>query len=126
MRRILTDMLVAAIFALPVFIYKIFNPSGADTPWMLILTLLLISPVAEEMFFRGVLLELTLRQNIRQLLGNIAVSVVFAAVHVLVRQEPAAAAVFFPSVILGWLYCRHRRVIPVIVIHSFYNIVVLI
>jgi membrane protease YdiL (CAAX protease family) len=124
--NIRSDTLIALAFALPVLVYKILYPAHANPTLMMILTLLVFAPIAEELFFRGVVLEFLLRKNVRAWVGNIAVSIVFAVAHVLIRQEPTAALVFFPSLVLGWLYTRHRKVMPVIIVHAAYNAVVLI
>jgi membrane protease YdiL (CAAX protease family) len=87
---------------------------------------LVISPIGEELLFRGVLLEFLLRKRFKLLrtdiAANIAVSLLFTALHLIVRGELFYAAVFFPSLLLGWHYCRYRAIIPVILAHAAYNL----
>ncbi|MDR2401106.1 MAG: CPBP family intramembrane metalloprotease [Deferribacteraceae bacterium] len=83
---------------------------------------LVLSPIAEELFFRGVLLELFLRKKVNKMFSNTIISILFASLHVILKGDITGVAVFFPSLILGWHYCRNRKIIPVIAAHSAYNL----
>lgn len=84
---------------------------------------LLLAPVLEEIVFRGGLQEGLLRvfPSARCGTANLLTSLAFALVHVLCWQTWRALAVFFPSLVIGALYTRCRRLGPVIGLHLFYN-----
>lgn len=119
----LKDNLTALLIATPVFICRAICPDIIPVYSGSMITLLLLAPVSEELFFRGVLLELALRKKIPPVAANIAVSVLFAAAHLALRGDPVVLLVFLPSLVLGWHYCRNRMVLPVILIHAIYNTV---
>ena len=97
---------------------------GITIAWWRLAVLALL----EEILFRGLL-----QQNLRRwplfkcLLGplspaNVAASLVFVLAH-LVAQPPAwALAVFFPSLVFGWIWDRHERILPCATVHFFYNL----
>jgi membrane protease YdiL (CAAX protease family) len=68
-----------------------------------------------------VLLELLLQKRLGGLAANVLVSLLFAVLHIILNRDIAYVSVFFPSLIIGWHYCKFRRVIPVIIAHSAYN-----
>lgn len=89
---------------------------------------LAIMALAEEIIFRGLLQSKLKRFAVlnRRLgplsLANVAASLLFAVAH-LIAQPPAwAAAVFFPSLVFGWLWDRYGRIAPCWLAHFFYNL----
>ncbi|QAR34244.1 JDVT-CTERM system CAAX-type protease [Geovibrio thiophilus] len=95
-----------------------------------VLRYLLLAPVAEELFFRGVMQEWLERLKLPSLYAvssaNIAVSVVFAVFHLWGGESLHAFLVFFPSVVFGCLYSEYRSVLPCVLCHAFYNLNVMI
>lgn len=85
------------------------------------LIILALSPIAEELFFRGVLLEFLLQKRLKSLTANILVSLLFTVLHLVIRDDLFYGLVFFPSLILGWHYCKFRAMLPVVIAHSAYN-----
>ncbi len=83
-----------------------------------ILVAVVLAPIAEEMFFRGLLQTL-----VRKYLGNpwLAValaSAAFAAVHRPIQDIPA---IFALSVVLGYNYERCGRLYASILLHALFN-----
>ena len=94
-------------------------------------SVLLLRGFAEELFFRaGVQESLALALGRRQTEwavgpvtpANLLGSAVFALAHLAVNPVPMAALTFFPSLVFGWLWDRHRNVVPCWLCHFFYNI----
>ncbi|WP_291319816.1 JDVT-CTERM system glutamic-type intramembrane protease [Desulfonatronospira sp.] len=82
----------------------------------------------EELIFRGLIQEgihrlLRYRFRIGPItLANLAASVLFAGTHLLTQPTGWALATFFPSLVFGFVWDRHRSVTGCFVIHLFYNI----
>jgi membrane protease YdiL (CAAX protease family) len=88
------------------------------TIWMLRLGALLVAPIAEEVFFRG-LLQTTLSSAIRSRWAAVAItSLAFAAVHALPHHWPALIVL---SVLMGAAYERTGSLITPITIHMLFN-----
>ncbi len=89
--------------------------------------LLLVAPFWEEAFFRGGLQSFLLERSVgnysflRISSANAATAVCFAAAH-LPFQGLAATAVLLPSLLLGWLFERTRRVFPCVLLHCWFNL----
>ncbi|PTN36710.1 JDVT-CTERM system CAAX-type protease [Desulfonatronum sp. SC1] len=84
--------------------------------------------LAEEVVFRGLLQEwlrgrtVFLRSWGPLTLANLVASACFAAAHLLAQPPLWAAAVFFPSLIFGWIWDRHGRILPCVLVHFSYNL----
>jgi uncharacterized protein len=84
--------------------------------------------LGEEILFRGLLHHGLLRmpffgQSLGPLtLANIATSLVFVLAHFLAQPPIWALAVFFPSLIFGWLWDRYGQIVPCASVHLFYNL----
>jgi membrane protease YdiL (CAAX protease family) len=102
-------------------------PPTHSHSWYFLLTAVILSPVVEELLFRGTLQPLILqtRWGPTSRLGlsqaNIAVSVAFASLHLLNHPPAWAMAVFFPSVIFGLFRDRYEAVWPALLLHITYN-----
>lgn len=79
----------------------------------------LVTPLAEEMFFRGLLQTVLIRTLRRRALGIGIASVVFGLAHASQPQVVPAIALF--GVILGVLYERSGGLIAPIVAHMLFN-----
>jgi membrane protease YdiL (CAAX protease family) len=102
-------------------------PRGSLPAPTTVLLVVIVSPVVEEIVFRGGLQSWLLRRQALQRsfagisIANILTSVVFAALH-LFRQSPLwAALIFLPSLVFGWARERHGNVHSPILLHVFYN-----
>lgn len=88
-------------------------------PVVLWLGTALVTPLAEEMFFRGLLQTVLIRTLRRRALGIGIASVVFGLAHAGQPQVVPAIALF--GVILGVLYERTGGLIAPIVAHALFN-----
>jgi membrane protease YdiL (CAAX protease family) len=97
-------------------------PAGtraAQPNWLV--TWLLMAPVCEELFFRGVLHEALLRAAARWA-GNVAVALAFGALHAWSRDAWTGVAVVLPALCIGRLYERERRVVAAAALHASFNL----
>jgi membrane protease YdiL (CAAX protease family) len=96
-------------------IFKLF--SGLESPVWLILSVVIIAPIVEEIFFRGFLFQ-GFRQRYGWVAGIAISSFIFAAAHL----DPVA---FIPTFILGavlaYVYHRSNSVWPGIILHFLVN-----
>jgi hypothetical protein len=87
---------------------------------------ILLSPIAEELFFRGVLQDILLRKIHYTLAGlslaNIIVSLCFALFHISFWGYVHSGLVFIPSLIFGFLYDRTGKLTYPIILHAIYNL----
>lgn len=98
--------------------------------WISLVTAVIIAPVTEEFFFRGVLLgwldslptarEIDVRGRPQLAWWPVGLtSAGFALLHL--GHGAAPVALFFFAMILGWLYQRHHRLLPCITLHAALN-----
>ncbi|MDH5527032.1 MAG: JDVT-CTERM system glutamic-type intramembrane protease [Nitrospirota bacterium] len=92
------------------------------------LYLVFITPLLEELSFRGALMGWFRdyawgRTRVAGAItrANLMASVLFCAVHFIYHPPMWAAAVFVPSLVFGHLRDRTRSVIPPILMHCWYN-----
>lgn len=83
-----------------------------------------IAPLAEELFFRGILQTVVLNMLKSRWTAIMCASTVFAAIHF--SQPHAIPALFVLSVIMGYSYERSGSLIPPIAIHALFNLKTLI
>ena len=97
--------------------------------WMIATQLILVA-VPEEWFFRGYL-----QQRLDQAFGRpwrvlgadlgwgwLLASVMFAIGHLVLDPRPARLAVFFPSLLFGWLLSRTRSILAPAGFHALCNV----
>lgn len=95
------------------------------TPRDLVLLLLLIAvlaPIAEELFFRGMLYPL-LRKRWGAAISITLNALLFALVHFIPMLLPG---LFFVGLVLAWVRERSQSVLPCIVIHALQNGIVMV
>lgn len=99
------------------------SPDQAPKVWFLA-----IMAFAEELIFRAVIQE-SLNRLFRRgpglfsvSLGNVLASMLFALVHLFTRPPFWAAAAFFPSLVFGIVWDRHKRLEACVFLHFFYNL----
>jgi len=90
---------------------------------------LAIAPVGEEVLFRGLLLDYTLRESANPAAAIATSAVLFAAIHALpYRTAPAAQKVLvlitaaMMSVVAGYLRKRAGSIVPAIATHTAFNL----
>lgn len=91
-----------------------------------ILIVVLLAPVAEELFFRGVVQSwLKIRFNGQFAFityANIITSFIFAVIHIPYWGIFHALLVFLPSLIFGFLYDKTGKIHYSVILHIFYNL----
>ncbi len=83
-----------------------------------VLLLVVVAPLCEEIFFRGLVLEQVWR-NRGTLWAVVASSLLFGLVHA--PMWPQVVNAFAVGVILGYIYALSGSLIPVIIIHAVNN-----
>lgn len=84
---------------------------------------LLVYPILEEYVFRANLLQWldTRLARWRGWLTNVIVSLVFSLAHLWVWPLMHCVAVFFPSLVFGWLWQRNQKLWICVVTHAIFN-----
>ena len=82
----------------------------------------MVAPLLEELLFRGGIQEALLRGGVKPLAANLVATLAFAVLHGVTRSWPLAVAVVVPSIALGLVYQRRRRVTPVVALHAAMNL----
>jgi membrane protease YdiL (CAAX protease family) len=110
--------------------------SGPDFSSLLDLALghLLVVALPEEAFFRGYLQSALDRRHppsfelwgARLGVGRVATSLLFALGHVLSVPDAGRLAVFFPSLLFGWLRARTGGIGAAVACHAFCNLYVIV
>ncbi len=86
-------------------------------PWVVVLALVILAPIAEEVFFRGIAFNAWLRERGRRW-AFIGSSALFALIHVsLVSLIP----IFLLGLVLAWVYQRRQSLLAPIVLHATIN-----
>jgi len=100
-------------------------PSPRLTPALWILG---VMALAEEIIFRYLIQE-SLNKLFRHRMylnilspANILTSFMFALVHLLNQPVAWALATFFPSIIFGITWDRHKNILACFCLHFFYNV----
>jgi len=86
-------------------------------PWLAVLAIVILAPIAEEVFFRGVVFNAFLREGGRRwaFLGS---SALFAAIHL---SLVALIPIFLLGLALAWVYDRTNNLLAPIVMHTVVN-----
>jgi len=98
------------------------SPRDLPTRLYLLTTAILVAPLAEEIFFRGVLLP-ALARRLGALGGLVVVSLIFAAVH---RHTAAFVPLFIISLAFGLGYRATRSFWTPFLMHGLFNSVSLV
>ncbi|MCH7814493.1 MAG: CPBP family intramembrane metalloprotease [Planctomycetes bacterium] len=94
--------------------------SGSEPVWVLWLGAVLIAPVAEEFFFRGLLQTLLGRLTGRPWVAVAATAVGFGIAHA--QQPQVIPTIAVLGVLLGVSYERSGSLVAPIVLHSIFNL----
>ncbi|MBX2837486.1 MAG: JDVT-CTERM system CAAX-type protease [Gammaproteobacteria bacterium] len=104
------------------------SSAGSELAIVTLLLVAFVSPVLEEIVFRGGIQEFLLRYDALAKiqfgisLANIVTSVLFAALHLISQPPLWSALIFFPSLVFGWARDRYQSLWPPIALHAFYNL----
>lgn len=86
-------------------------------PWLVIVAIVVLAPIAEEVFFRGVAFNAWLAERGRRF-AYIGSAVLFAAIHAsLISLLP----IFLLGLALAWVYRRTRSLLAPIAMHATVN-----
>jgi hypothetical protein len=86
-------------------------------PWIVIPAVVILAPIAEEIFFRGVVFNAWLREGGRRW-AFIGSSLLFAAIHL---SLASLVPIFALGLALAWVYDRTRNLLAPIVMHAVVN-----
>ena len=83
----------------------------------------ILYPLLEEFFFRGGVLFYLDQHDVfsRKIYSNIVVSAFFSICHLWYWDASHAVLVFFPSLILGWIFQKSESWLLCAVTHMFFN-----
>lgn len=86
-------------------------------PWLVIVAVVFLAPIAEEIFFRGIVFNAWLREGGRRraYLGS---SVLFAVIHI---SLVALVPIFLLGLALAWIYRRTGSLLAPIAMHATVN-----
>lgn len=100
--------------------------------WTVLLSIVVWQPFIEELLFRGMVqgqlrkFDWGQRELLKITAANGVTSLLFAGVHLLYSQPLWALGIVFPSLLFGYFRDHYNSVYPAIVLHSAYNIMVVI
>ena len=77
--------------------------------------------VAEEIFFRG-WMQPALRRRYSAAVSIVAVTLVFAPLHLIAAPYLISLLTFFPGLIMGWLRERYGNILPSMIFHFLGNV----
>ncbi|MDG6777161.1 JDVT-CTERM system glutamic-type intramembrane protease [Thiomicrorhabdus sp. zzn3] len=106
--------------------------SAIDVGWKVVVLMVVWQPLIEELFFRGMLQGKLFQQawfSVSRLgisRANWLVSLLFMLTHLLYHPPVWALAVIFPSLVFGWFRDRYQSTVPSILLHAFYNVMLLL
>jgi membrane protease YdiL (CAAX protease family) len=86
-------------------------------PILVVLAVVVLAPIAEELFFRGIVFNAWLREGGRRW-AYIGSAALFAAVHL---SLVTALPIFLLGLALAWVYERRRSLLAPIVMHATVN-----
>ena len=86
-------------------------------PWLVVLSVIILAPIAEEVFFRGVVFNAWLREGGRRW-AFIGSSALFAFIHLSVV---ALVPIFLLGLALAWIYQRTGNLLAPIAMHATVN-----
>lgn len=92
---------------------------GFIEPWLVVVAVVFLAPIAEEVFFRGIAFNAWLRERGR-VFAYVGSAALFAAIHAsLVSLLP----IFLLGLAFGWVYRRTRSLVAPIAMHATFNAV---
>ena len=117
------SLVSAAVYALFDALGMQADPQAAEQalalidPWLAVLAIVILAPIAEEIFFRGVVFNAFLREGGRRwaFLGS---SALFAAIHL---SLVAFVPIFLLGLALAWVYDRTNNLLAPIAMHVVVN-----
>lgn len=90
---------------------------GLVEPWVAVLAIVILAPIAEELFFRGIVFNAYLRERGPRL-AYIGSAALFAVIHLSIV---ALLPIFLLGLALAWVYDRTGSLLAPIVMHAVVN-----
>lgn len=111
---------------LPFFLTAYFMvPSRNHESFSTLLTLVILYPIVEEIFFRGIVqswIALRVKKKLSFLsYSNILTSIIFSLMHLFNHAPIWAIASFVPSLVFGYSQERYKTLQAPVILHSYYN-----
>lgn len=97
--------------------YKTLFDQLLSSPWAFI-SVAILTPIAEEFLFRGAILRRIHMTTSNQWIAICISSVLFGLMHGNMAQFIHA---FLVGLLLGWMYCRYKSLLPSILFHIINN-----
>jgi CAAX protease family protein len=104
-------------------ISNVYNMKGDFSPLAIALLLLFVTSPAEEFFWRG-FLQKTLSSILGKWKGFILATLCYSAVHIFTLNIPLILAALTAGTAWGLLYMIEKNVIPVIISHALWTVLV--
>ena len=127
LKEILSDKayLIALLLPFPIWIYfsdfKGINYLSVNE----ILMLLILFPVTEELFFRGIIQPIIYKKFSKTWrsisVANVLTSLLFSVTHLFNHNPIWALSTFFPSLVFGWSKDRYNTLLAPLMLHCYYN-----
>lgn len=83
----------------------------------------IITPLVEEAIFRGYLIKVMLNRKYPVYIAVLIQALLFTVVHLSLKQAPF---ILFAGIILGYIAYSFHSILPGIIIHSIFNVLVLL
>lgn len=106
-------------------IASVYAPRETLPLWMIALLLLLVTGPAEEIFWRG-LVQGTLARRWGRTRGLFLATTAYMLVHLWTLNLPLLLAAFFAGLCWGYVYLRENSLVPVIISHSLWGVLVFV
>ena len=106
-------------------ITSIYNIRTQGETCVILLVLLFITSPGEEIFWRG-FIQKRLMNRLGDMTGYLCASVIYAAVHIASGNFMLTMAALIAGLFWGWLYQRERNLIPCILSHSLWTIMIFV
>ncbi|MDA3812425.1 MAG: type II CAAX endopeptidase family protein [Spirochaetaceae bacterium] len=106
-------------------ISSVYEMKGSFSPLIITLLLLFITSPAEELFWRG-FIQKTFSSKLGKWTGYIMATLLYSAVHVFTFNLPLIMAALVAGAAWGLLYMFEKNIIPVIISHSLWTVLVFI
>lgn len=106
-------------------ISSVYTPREGTSPWLIAALLLLVTGPCEEIYWRG-LLQRVFVQRIGPMSGLFLATGCYALAHIWTLNVPLMLAAFTAGLVWGWIYLVERRLLPVIISHSVWSVIVFV
>jgi len=103
----------------------VYQRGQGASPWLIGPLLLLISSPAEEIYWRG-LLQRVLVRRVGPMSGLLLATAGYALAYIWTLSAMLVLAAFVAGLVWGWIYLMERSLVPAIVSHSLWSLLVFV